>query len=66
MFHNLPNTTEISEDLSEETELYILTVTDPTVGDTVTCTLNSTNPTTNDLYLYYSIGKSSKKKIESI
>eukprot|EP00105_Crassostrea_gigas_P021508 XP_011440666.1 PREDICTED: protocadherin Fat 4 [Crassostrea gigas] len=58
VFQNLPNTTEISEDLSEETELFILTVTDPTVGDVVTCSLNSTVPTTNDLYFYYSVGRS--------
>ncbi|XP_056013069.1 uncharacterized protein LOC130052368 [Ostrea edulis] len=58
VFHNLPNTTEICEDIAVETELYVLTVTDPTVGDTVTCSLNSTTPTTNDLYLYYSVGRS--------
>nr|XP_034302099.1 protocadherin-11 X-linked [Crassostrea gigas] len=58
VFQNLPNTTEISEDLSEETELFILTVTDPTVGDVVTCSLNSLVPTTNDLYFYYSVGRS--------
>lgn len=63
VFQNLPNTTEISEDLSEETELFILTVTDPTVGDVVTCSLNSIVPTTNDLYFYYSVGRSSKNSI---
>lgn len=63
VFQNLPNTTEISEDLSEETELFILTVTDPTVGDVVTCSLNSTVPTTNDVYFYYSVGRSSKNSI---
>ncbi|XP_061188658.1 protocadherin-11 X-linked-like [Saccostrea echinata] len=57
VFQNLPNTTEVSEDLLEETELYILTVTDPTVGDTVTCS-STISPNTNDLYLYYSIGNS--------
>ncbi|XP_062616102.1 cadherin EGF LAG seven-pass G-type receptor 2-like [Saccostrea cucullata] len=57
VFQNLPNTTEVSEDLTEETELYILTVTDPTVGDTVTCS-STISPNTTDLYLYYSIGNS--------
>lgn len=66
VFQNLPNTTEISEDHSEETELFILTVTDPTVGDVVTCSLNSTVPTTNDVYFYYSVGRSSKNSISFV
>nr|XP_034303261.1 protocadherin Fat 1-like isoform X2 [Crassostrea gigas] len=56
VFQNLPDTTSISEDIDEETQLKVLTITDASLADTVTCSINNINPTTTDLYLRYASG----------
>lgn len=58
VFQNLPDTTSISEDIAVETQLKVLTVTDASLADTVTCSVNNINPTTTDLYLRYAPGTS--------
>uniref|UniRef100_K1PI11 Protocadherin Fat 1 n=1 Tax=Magallana gigas TaxID=29159 RepID=K1PI11_MAGGI len=56
VFQNLPDTTSISEDIVVETQLKVLTVTDASLADTVTCSINNINPSTTDLYLRYASG----------
>lgn len=58
VFQNLPDTTSISEDIAVETQLKVLTVTDASLADTVTCLVNNINPATTDLYLRYAPGTS--------
>lgn len=58
VFQNLPDTTSISEDIAVETQLKVLTVTDASLADTVTCSVNNINPATTDLYLRYAPGTS--------
>lgn len=60
VFQNLPDTTSISEDIAVETQLKVLTVTDASLADTVTCYINKINPSTPDLYLKYASGKAGK------
>ena len=59
MIENLPASTEVSEDVNVETQLYVLTVTDASLADTVTCTITSVNPALTALYLRYATGTSS-------
>ncbi|XP_078323242.1 uncharacterized protein LOC144622634 [Crassostrea virginica] len=56
VFENLPDTTSISEDIDVETQLKVLTVTDASLADTVTCSINNINPASTDLYLRYAPG----------
>ncbi|XP_062571773.1 cadherin-related family member 2-like [Saccostrea cucullata] len=58
VFQNLPDTTTISEDIDVETQLKILTVTDASLADTITCAINNINPPLGDLYLRYAPGTS--------
>ncbi|XP_062573085.1 cadherin EGF LAG seven-pass G-type receptor 2-like [Saccostrea cucullata] len=58
VIENLPASTEINEDVSLETQLYVLTVTDASLADTVTCTINNVNPSLTALYLRYATGTS--------
>ena len=39
-----------------ETQLKVLTVTDASLADTVTCSINKINPASSDLYLRYAPG----------
>lgn len=60
VFQNLPDASFISEDIDVDTQLKVLTVTDASLADTVTCYISKTNPTTTDLYLRYASGKAGK------
>lgn len=63
VFQNLPDTTSISEDIAVETQLKVLTVTDASLADTVTCSINNIDPTTTDLYLRYASGTAGKETV---
>nr|XP_022313980.1 protocadherin-like protein [Crassostrea virginica] len=58
VIENLPASTEVSEDVNVETQLYVLTVTDASLADTVTCTITNVNPALTALYLRYATGTS--------
>ncbi|XP_061179511.1 protocadherin-like wing polarity protein stan, partial [Saccostrea echinata] len=47
---NLPATADITEDHANEQLLYTLTVTDDSLGDSVTCSIASSNPTTTNFF----------------
>lgn len=59
VIENLPASTEISEDVNVETQLYVLTVTDASLADTVTCSITNVSPALAALYLRYATGTSS-------
>ncbi|XP_048744688.2 cadherin-23-like isoform X2 [Ostrea edulis] len=58
VINNLPASVEVSEDVSVETQLIVLDVTDASLADTVTCTITSVTPTLTALYLRYAVGTS--------
>lgn len=58
VIENLPASTEISEDVNVETQLYVLTVTDASLADTVTCSITNVSPALAALYLRYATGTS--------
>ncbi|XP_048727546.1 serine-rich adhesin for platelets-like [Ostrea edulis] len=58
VINNLPASVEVSEDVSVETQLIVLNVTDASLDDTVTCTISSVTPTLTALYIRYAAGTS--------
>ncbi|XP_055996535.1 cadherin-23-like isoform X2 [Ostrea edulis] len=58
VINNLPASVEVSEDVSVETQLIVLDVTDASLDDTVTCTIPNVTPTLTALYIRYAAGTS--------
>ena len=66
VINNLPATSDLSEDHTTEQLLYTLNVTDSSAFDTVTCSVSSVSPTTDNFFARLIPGSTSKYPVPVI